>query len=171
LVIGVTVTFLNIFIMRLNLERGNVDLYICGIVYFWGHKVVKFRFGIWKPGPEFVTSAKHKLALIKIYLVYVLIIGALYLGDSYLDVSREKTTAYLVAQNFVSQKLVAPESAHFPPKSDDEVYIEQLGKNRYIISGYLYSKNTFGNEKRSDYRCIVRNVGSGEWAPENIIFD
>ncbi|MEJ2108370.1 MAG: hypothetical protein P8Z37_00355 [Acidobacteriota bacterium] len=132
---------------------------------------MRFRFRLRKPDSEFVASARQKLALVKVYLVYVLIIGALYAGDTYLDVYREKTTAYMVAQNFVSQKLVAPSTAHFPPKSDDEVYIEHLGKNRYIVSGYLYSKNTFGNEKRSDYRCIVRNVGSGEWTPENIIFE
>ncbi len=104
------------------------------------------------------------------YSIYILIIGVMYAGDRMLDENRNKTTAYLIAQNFVSDKLISPESAEFPQKSDDEVYIEHLGENRYRILGYVYSKNTFGNERRSDYTCIVRNIGSGQWDIENLSF-
>ena len=123
-----------------------------------------------KSGVDFIYWSKQKLPLVKVYGLYLLIIGVLYAGNAILDKNRNKTTAYLIAQNFVSAKLVSPESAQFPPKSDGEVYIEDLGHNRYRILGYVYSRNTFGYEKRSDYQCTVRNIGSGEWKSENVVF-
>jgi len=131
---------------------------------------LKIRPKFWNEDLDLISWSKQKFILVRVYLVYALIIGAMYAGDTMLHASRDKSTAYAIAKSYVAQKLVAPSSAHFPPISDAEVLIDYLGDNRYSISGYLFSKNTFGNEDRSDYICVVREVGSGDWTYENIFF-
>jgi len=134
-------------------------------------KVLKFRYRLWKTDQDFINWSKQKWILLRVYVVFALIIGVMYASDTMMDARRDKSTAYAIAKNFVSQRLVAPETVHFPPKSDERVFVDYLGANRYSISGYLYSRNTFGNEKRSDYTCVIRDVGSGEWTYENIFFE
>jgi len=131
---------------------------------------LKIRPKFWSKDLDFISWSKQKLVLVRVYLVYALIIGAMYAGDTMLDTHRNKSTAYAIAKNYVAQKLISPSTAHFPPISDSGVLIDYLGDNRYCISGYLVSRNSFGNENRSDYTCVVREVGSGEWTYENIFF-
>ena len=125
---------------------------------------------LWNQDLNFVRWSKKKFLLVRVYLVYALIIGAMYAGDTMLDSRRDKSTAYAIAKNYVAQKMISPSTADFPPMSDEEVLIDYIGDNRYSISGYLFSRNSFGNERRSDYTCVVREVGSGEWTYENIFF-
>ena len=131
---------------------------------------MKIRPKFWGKDLDFISWSKQKLILVRVYLVYALIIGAMYTGDTMLDTHRNKSTAYAIAKNYVAQKLISPSTAHFPPISDSDVLIDYLGDNRYCISGYLFSRNSFGNENRSDFTCVVREVGSGEWTYENIFF-
>ncbi len=131
---------------------------------------MRFLQGLKKQSADFIVTHKQKLLLARVYAIYALIIGVLYMGNAALDVHRGKSAAYAVAQDFVARKLVSPSSAVFPPSSEDAVTVAYLGGNRYRVDGYLYSKNTFGNPQRSDYWCVVRNTGSGEWTYENILF-
>lgn len=131
---------------------------------------MKIQPKFWKQNLDFISWSKQKFILVRVYLVYALIIGAMYAGDSMLDTHRDKSTAYAIAKNYVAEKLISPSTAHFPPMSDEDVYIDYLGDHRFSISGYLVSRNSFGNENRSDYTCVVREVGAGEWTYENIFF-
>ena len=132
---------------------------------------MQFYRKIGKQSLDFIISHKQKLLVLKVYALYILLIGILYAGDSFIDVYRGKSNAYSMAQDFVSQKLVAPSTAKFPLRSDDNVLIEYLGKKRYRISGYLVSKNTFGNEQKSDYVCTVKYLEPGKWVCETIKFE
>ncbi len=87
------------------------------------------------------------------------------------DASQDKSKAYLVAQDFVSERLIRPSTAKFPLRSQNGVLVEYLGRHRYSISGYLDAVNTFGNSQRSSYKCIIRYTGTGEWICEAVSFE
>ena len=111
------------------------------------------------------------MLIVQLFIGYFAVLGLLYGIDTVREANQNKETAYIVAQGFISQKLIRPASARFPSIDDDGVRITSLGKNHYSISGYLLSKNTFGSELRSEYSCTIRYVGSGEWVYEKILFE
>jgi len=100
-------------------------------------------------------------------LVMVFFVAA----DTIRDASQGKSTAYLAAQDFVSERLMLPSTAKFPLRSEGGVLVKYLGRQRYSISGYLDALNTFGNSQRSSYKCILRYAGDGEWICEEVSFE
>jgi hypothetical protein len=117
------------------------------------------------------VAPQHTLLLKKLCAGCLILLVSLYIIDAAQDSYQAKSTAYLIAQGFVTEKLVSPQSVKFPLRSDDGVEIRDLGQNRYSVSGYLHARNTLGSEQLTRYRCIVRNVGAGEWTYETITFD
>ena len=55
-------------------------------------------------------------------------------ADVIRDSSVDKSTAYQVAQDFVTERLLNPSSAEFPPRSNYEVTVKYLGRHRLISS-------------------------------------
>jgi hypothetical protein len=98
----------------------------------------------------------------------LVLIMFLFIINKFADSYHDKSTAYIKAQGFVANRLVSPFSAKFPPRSEDGVTVIHLGKNRYSVSGYLDSQNTFGHEVRTHYYCVVRYMGTDEWVCEEI---
>jgi hypothetical protein len=141
------------------------------------HRLIKLRnqaihisHSFFRPGFVISLSPSQKLFLKKLCAGYLLLIGLFFLVDKIWDSHLDKSTAYLAAQDFVSEHLVKPSSAKFPPWSTSGIEVEYLGGHRYLVSGYLDSLNTFGNVQRSGYMCIIRYVGSGEWVDEKVTF-
>lgn len=116
-------------------------------------------------------SPPQKLFLKWFCAVFLFLVISLLLIDGIRDSYSDKSTAYLAAQDFVSERLVRPSSVQFPPQSGSGIMVKYLGKNRYFVSGYLDSLNTFGNSQRSSYTCIIRYIGAGEWVDEKISFE
>lgn len=87
------------------------------------------------------------------------------------DASSDRSAAYIASQDFVAERLLRPQSAKFPPISTQGVEVKYLGGQRYFISGYLESLNSFGNWQRSGYSCTVRYRGAGEWDYEKVTFE
>ena len=116
-------------------------------------------------------SPPQKLFLKWFCVVCLFLVISLLLIDGIQDSYSDKSKAYLIAQDFVSEHLVRPSSAQFPPKSTSGIMVKYLGKNRYLVSGYLDSLNTFGNSQRSSFTCIIRYIGAGEWVDEKVSFD
>jgi len=132
---------------------------------------MEISYSFFKPGFAVSLSSSQKLFLKKFCAGYLLLIGFIILVDKIWDSHLDKSMAYLAAQDFVSDHLVRPPSAEFPPWSTSGIEVEYLGRHRYLVSGYLDSLNTFGNIQRSSYTCIIRYVGAGEWVDEKITFE
>ena len=116
-------------------------------------------------------SPKHAMLIMKLCAGCLILLLSLYAIDTAWDSYQDKSTAYLIAQGFVTEKLVSPKSVKFPPRSDDAVTVESLGRNRFSVDGYLDSRNTLGHLQRTRFRCVVRDVGAGEWTYERISFE
>ena len=134
------------------------------------YSALRIRDSFRKHKLDIPLSPPQQLFLKWFCIACLLFIVSLLLIDNMRDSYSDKAAAYVVAQNFVSEHLVRPSSAQFPPKSASGIEVKYLGENRYLISGYLDSLNTFGNSQRSNYTCVVRYIGAGEWADERVSF-
>lgn len=75
--------------------------------------------------------------------------------------------AYVMSQNFVKAKLVAPSTAKFPSFSD--VKVTKSGECKFTVLGYVDSQNSFGAMLRTAYTAEVRyDRQSGKWALESL---
>lgn len=75
--------------------------------------------------------------------------------------------AYVMSQNFVKAKLVAPSTAEFPSFSD--VKVTKAGECKFTVLGYVDSQNSFGAMLRTTYSADVRyDRQSGKWVLESL---
>lgn len=70
-------------------------------------------------------------------------------------------TAFVMSQEFVEEKLVAPGTAKFP--YFDPSMATQVDKNTWIISSYVDSQNRFGALVRTKYRAKMQYIGNNQW--------
>lgn len=80
----------------------------------------------------------------------------------------DKDTALVMAQGFVKDNLKSPSSAEFGWPS--EYSIIQLEENRFSVSGWVDSQNSFGAMLRTNFVCDVEYAGNDEWRLRNLNF-
>lgn len=76
-----------------------------------------------------------------------------------------------MATNFVKDRLKAPATANFPSTYSDDICIESLGQERYLVRGWVDSQNTFGANVRTRWVCVLRHAGGDRWRCESVAFD
>lgn len=74
---------------------------------------------------------------------------------------------YISAQEFVRRGLKAPATAKFPVLPYNVV---ALGDNRYKITSYVDSQNSFGALLRSDWSVVMKKNGD-RWQLERMVVD
>lgn len=83
----------------------------------------------------------------------------------------DSTMAYVVAQNFVKQRLVSPATADFPWLGFAEgVASRHIGDCRHRVTGYVDSQNRFGATVRTRFVATVRYNGGERWGAEEVSF-
>lgn len=76
----------------------------------------------------------------------------------------DSTTAYVMSQTFVKQRLNAPSTASFPYISSEGVSVRHAGQCTHDIRAYVDAKNGFGGTVRTRYYARVRNeIGTDNW--------
>ena len=71
-----------------------------------------------------------------------------------------RKSAYRAAQHAISQRLLAPASAKFPPFEEPTI---TGGKGRFRIKGVVDSQNAFGAMLRSDFDLFLEFDGVDAW--------
>lgn len=69
--------------------------------------------------------------------------------------------AFIVSQNFCSNRLNAPSTADFPMDTSYSK-IQYLGDSVFVINSYVDSQNSFGAMLRANYDCRLKFVVE-EW--------
>jgi hypothetical protein len=78
----------------------------------------------------------------------------------------DQVGAYVVCQQFVEDRLVAPATAEFGgPYSQ---VTKTLGGGRYEVDTYVDSQNGFGALVRSDFVCTVKHVAGDRYSLESL---
>lgn len=88
------------------------------------------------------------------------IIGS-FLEDGEYDNS---TMAYIMMEEFVKERLVAPKTAEFPGTFDGRVdHIQHLGDQKYRINSYVDAQNSFGATIRNNFTGEIEQVSEDRW--------
>jgi hypothetical protein len=76
--------------------------------------------------------------------------------------------AYVMAKQFVSNRLVSPGSAKFGESWESK--IQNLGNARWQVAGFVDSQNRMGALVRSEYVCTMRYEGGPNktWRAESV---
>ena len=110
------------------------------------------------------TSGKTIGCLILIaFIIFLVIYGSI--GDDSENGTagwkEDKIAAYVMAKQFVEDRLVSPGSADFSSYSEANVIV--LGEREYRVAGYVDSQNKFGAMLRSNYICTLRENEDDTW--------
>lgn len=84
----------------------------------------------------------------------------------------DKAEAWVMAQNFVKDRLKSPATADFGSAfSEHQSYekcVEKTGKNTFTAKGWVDAQNAFGAKVRTDFVCKLRYDGDDKWVLEAI---
>lgn len=131
---------------------------------------------IQKPSPKKTgLSAVAIVGLLVAALAVFCICGILMFNSnnssSVSDDGGGRSMAYIMCQEFVEERLVAPATAKFPKQSDIETFTVKDKKDAYQIRGYVDSQNRMGALLRMHYVCEVSYVGNDKWHLDYLQFD
>lgn len=94
-----------------------------------------------------------------LFAVGILIIFSIFLtacggsgGKS--DTGPSKINAWIMAQDFMKQKLKAPSTAEFPGYSDE--YVTNLGGDEFKVNSYVDAENAFGAKIRVHFTMTLK---------------
>lgn len=73
-----------------------------------------------------------------------------------IDDCTDQTAAYVMANEFVLQRLKAPSTAQFPTMRSSGVSISHQGSCTHIVSGYVDAQNSFGAMLRTTYTATLQ---------------
>lgn len=75
-----------------------------------------------------------------------------------------KTSAFIMTQEFVTKRLKSPSTAKFPHASDDGVNLAYQGECKHKVLAYVDSQNGFGAMIRTKYYAEIQNKkGTDTW--------
>jgi len=106
---------------------------------------------------------KNKFVKAVLLCLSIILCSGIFIGcsESEEDKARgKKFDVYKATTGLVEQKLKAPSTAKF--QEFDEKLVQDLGGDKYEVSGYVDSENSFGAKIRWDWHCTVRIEGEGE---------
>lgn len=84
---------------------------------------------------------------------------------AYEKACRNDITAYVMAQEYVKERLKAPATAKFPHINDRGVEAKYLGNCTHRIVGYVDAQNGFGAMLRTHYAVqVMHNPKTDGWA-------
>lgn len=89
--------------------------------------------------------------------------------------SPDKIDAWVMAQQFVEDRLKSPSTADFGSAfgdyQDPEKVVTDLSGDKFRIRAWVDSQNSFGATIRTHFVCEVEYVGNGSWQLNNLNFN
>ncbi len=86
------------------------------------------------------------------------------------DAWKEKDSssmAYIMMQDFVTERLKAPATAQFPGVLDGrDQHVKPLGDQRYYILSYVDAQNSFGANIRTYFEGRIQQTAKDKWKLE-----
>jgi uncharacterized OB-fold protein len=76
--------------------------------------------------------------------------------------------AFVCSQTAVEKQLKSPSTAKFPYYSDDGVSVTKLATDKYRVSAYVDSQNSFGAMVRATYTVTITFTGEDTYKWEDV---
>ncbi len=78
-----------------------------------------------------------------------------------------KISAWVMAQQFVKDKLKSPSSANFGSVFGDDQdpnrVVSDLGDGKFRVQAWVDAQNAFGGTVRTPFKCELEDTGGGNW--------
>lgn len=111
------------------------------------------------------------LALILAAIVYFVYVGS-NSPPTMANRCGDESGAYLMAQEYVKQKLKAPATATFPLRSNPLVSVTAIADCRFLVNGHVDTADIFGEKLRSPYLVELGPIGAEkEWKAYHVMID
>ena len=78
------------------------------------------------------------------------------------DIYGDEFCAWIMAKQFVEDRLKSPGTAEYGWQSQDEC-VTDLGGQQYRIEGWVDAQNSFGAKMRSDFTLTIQYQGNRNW--------
>lgn len=77
----------------------------------------------------------------------------------------DDTAAYVMAKQFIRERLKAPGSAEFPSQvwNEGEVHKSKLENGGYRVSAWVEAQNSFGAKLRTNWVCELKRESGDSW--------
>lgn len=126
---------------------------------------------------------KNPMVLVVLFLFGLIAIYTIYSpknsnisNDNNVEIPETKdhsTAAFVKSKRFITQALKSPSTADFP---FDDYKAINLGNDRYEVSSYVDSENSFGANIRSTWKVVLKYKGGPDsftenWEVENMVID
>lgn len=82
----------------------------------------------------------------------------------------QQIEALVGSQMVVENNLKSPSSAKLPLIMDSNVSVNKLSENKYFVSSYVDSENSFGAMIRTYYTCTVTLLSNNKYNVEDLQF-
>ena len=106
--------------------------------------------------------------IFRIALVPVLVFILAGCGARDVTTGGQETTAFVMCQRPVEQRLRSPSSAKFPMTSTPGVLSVHAGGGRYLVDGFVDAQNGFGAMIRSTWECEIKENADQTWSLLNL---
>src|SRR6266853_3484931 len=83
----------------------------------------------------------------------------------------EKITAWVMAQQFIKDRLKSPGTADFGGVfnyQDPESVVTDLGGGKFRVRAWVDAQNSFGGKIRNQFVCELKFVGNDKWQLTNL---
>lgn len=85
----------------------------------------------------------------------------------------DKAEAWVMAQQFVRDRLRSPASADFGSILGEhqsyEKCVSTLGGGRFAVEGWVDAQNSLGVKLRHDFTCRLQYLGEDRWQVEDLV--
>ncbi len=97
-------------------------------------------------------------------------------GSGSNSTSSKKIDAWVMAQQFVEDKLKSPSTASYGgvfsgDYQDPDSVVTVLGGGKYRVRAWVDSQNSFGAQIRTHFTCELEDQGGGSWRCTSLNFD
>ena len=124
--------------------------------------------------------AKKDLPVPLIFLIVTVVVVLVWFGNTLLSprasgpaalAAPEPIDAFVMCEQFVTDRLKSPATAVFPTYGDDGTQTDKLGSVQFRAKAFVDSQNGFGANVRTHYTCTVSNTGGNNWHLDDLTTD
>jgi hypothetical protein len=131
--------------------------------------------------PVYVNKKKEIMSVVGVFLGVIVIIllfmtcSGVFSGKSLSTPTTKsekslEVDAFVGSQMVVEKNLKSPSSAKFPLIIDSKVSVKKISENKYSVSAYVDSQNSFGAMIRNYYTCTVTLLNDNKYRVEDLKF-
>ena len=113
-------------------------------------------------------------SLLILLIMLTLAVGSSDSNETGPDPNDGKFSAWVMAKNFVKERLKSPSTADFggvfSDYQDPVSVVTDLGGGKYVVRAWVDSQNGFGATIRTRFICELQDMGNARWRCTNCVF-